>query len=229
MKSENILAIETSTEYLSIAVTSGEKLVSRGCLAGQKQSELILPMIRDVFVEAGIEGKIIHAIAFGAGPGSFTGLRIACGVAQGLAFGFDIPVIAIPTLEVIAEATGKDRVVVALDARMGEIYHAGLEREGNGWKTIVQASLCKPEDSPILPGKDWFAAGSGFSLYQHALTARYAGQLAGMDGNLSPHASAVARLATDRFRQGLGIPAAEAAPIYIRNKIALTMREQAAI
>jgi len=223
-----ILAIETSTEYLSVAISVAGKCIARDCLAGQKNSELTLPMVEAVLAEAGIARNAVQAIAFGVGPGSFTGLRIACGVAQGLAFGLGIPVIPISTLEAVAETTGKDNVLVALDARMGEIYIAAFTRANDGWHAVIDAGLCKPVDSPILPEGSWFAAGSGFGVYGDILKSRYAGKLIGMDGNLQPHAAAMARLGVECYRRGLAIPAIDAAPVYIRNKVALTTLEQAA-
>ncbi|MES2354256.1 MAG: tRNA (adenosine(37)-N6)-threonylcarbamoyltransferase complex dimerization subunit type 1 TsaB [Pseudomonadota bacterium] len=222
----NILALETSTEYLSVALANEEKIVALDCLAEQKHSELILPMVENVLADAAIERSGISAIAFSAGPGSFTGLRIACGVAQGLAYGLGVPVIPISTLEAVAEASGKNKVIVALDARMGEIYYAGYERQAAGWKVVIEAGLCKPENAPVLIGRDWFAAGSGFAIYEKVLSARYTDQIVGMDGSLYPHARVVVRLAMERYLQGLMVDAAEAAPIYIRNKVALTIQEQ---
>ncbi|HVK54941.1 MAG TPA: tRNA (adenosine(37)-N6)-threonylcarbamoyltransferase complex dimerization subunit type 1 TsaB [Burkholderiales bacterium] len=229
MKKEYILAIETSTEYLSIALTNGEVVVVRDCVAGQKHSELVLPMIEDVLAEAGVDRTSLHAIAFGVGPGSFTGLRIACGVTQGLAFGLGLPVIAVSTLEAVAEATERDKVVVALDARMGEIYFAAFEREGAEWKASTEGCLCKPSDSPQLLGGDWYGAGSGFGVHSEALTACYTSQLIGVDAGVVPHAKTIVQIATRRFHQGKMISAFDAAPVYIRNKVALTIEEQAAI
>src|SRR5688572_15804465 len=114
----NILAIETSSEYLSIALATDDQILYKDCHAGQRHSELLLPMIEDLLTANNVRRDQLTAIGFGAGPGSFTGLRIACGVAQGLAFGLDIPVIPISTLEAVAEATGEKNVAVALDAHM---------------------------------------------------------------------------------------------------------------
>jgi tRNA threonylcarbamoyladenosine biosynthesis protein TsaB len=229
MKNEHILAIETSTEYLSIALSNGESVIARDCVAGQKHSELVLPMIEDVLAAAGVDRASLHAIAFGAGPGSFTGLRIACGVTQGLALGLGLPVIAVSTLEAVAEATERDKVVVALDARMGEIYLAAFERQGAEWKASIEGCLCKPNDSPQLSGNNWYGAGSGFGVHGEALTACYKSQLIGVDAGVFPHAKTIVQIATRRFRQGMTISAFDAAPVYIRNKVALTLEEQAAV
>lgn len=223
----NILALETSTEYLSVAVLAGQDLVGRECLAGQKHSELILPLVAGLLAEACTEKQALHAIAFGAGPGSFTGLRIACGVAQGLAYGLGIPVIPVSDLEAVAEGAARHKVVVALDARMGEIYFAAFERRAEGWTMLVDPVLCRPEAAPRLPGEGWYGAGSGFIAQEQALVCRYAGQLVEWRADIRPDARAIARLAAIRFRHGLTVAAADAVPIYLRNKVALTAQEQA--
>ena len=224
----NILALETSTEYLSVALAGDADVVARDCLAGQKHSQLILPMVEAVLHEAGVSRLDIDAVAFGAGPGSFTGLRIACGVAQGLGFGLDIPVIPVPTLEAVAEGVGAAKVLVAIDARMGEVYCAAFERDAAGWTAVMETTLCKPDLAPALTGDKWFAVGSGFAAYTEALQARYAGQIIGVDAKTVPHARAVALLGRIRHAKGMVVAPAEAAPLYIRNKVALTVDEQAA-
>jgi tRNA threonylcarbamoyladenosine biosynthesis protein TsaB len=137
-----ILALDTSTENCSAALWLDGAIASREVLAGQRHSELILPMVGELLAEAGIGLRALDGIAFGSGPGSFTGLRIGCGVAQGLAFGADLPVAGICTLLALAQGSGGDRVIGCLDARMGEIYHAVYERSANGWQTIHEPRLC---------------------------------------------------------------------------------------
>ncbi|MDO8810732.1 MAG: tRNA (adenosine(37)-N6)-threonylcarbamoyltransferase complex dimerization subunit type 1 TsaB, partial [Gallionella sp.] len=128
-----ILALETSTEYCSVALWQDGVIVERSELAGQKHSELLIAMLDALLKGAGLGVKAMDGIAFGMGPGSFTGVRIACGAAQGLAFGTGLPVAGICTLEALAEASGKPRVIAALDARMGEIYHAAYEKRDGSW------------------------------------------------------------------------------------------------
>ena len=170
----------------------------------------------------------MDGIAFGMGPGSFTGVRIACGAAQGLAFGADLPVAGVCTLEALAEASGKPRVISALDARMGEIYHAAYEKRDGVWVAVSEPRLCKPEEAPPLPGNDWFGAGSGFAVHGAALAERYAGQLQGVDGVAVPQAAAIAALGAAQFMQGRGADAAEALPLYLRDKVALKTSEREA-
>ncbi|MCK9200185.1 MAG: tRNA (adenosine(37)-N6)-threonylcarbamoyltransferase complex dimerization subunit type 1 TsaB [Gallionella sp.] len=222
----NILALETSTEYCSVALWQDGEVVSRCDLVGQKHSERLMPMIDDLLQATGHKLQTMDAIAFGMGPGSFTGVRIACGVAQGLALGANLPVVGVCTLEALAEASGHDKVIVVLDARMSEIYHAAYERQGDEWIAVSEPCLCKPEAAPALSGEGWFAAGSGFAVNSAALQARYAGQLSGMDGTVVPQAAAIAALGARRLARGEGVDAALALPLYLRDKVALTTAER---
>ncbi len=185
-----------------------------------------MPMLDGLLQDSGFRVRDMDGIAFGKGPGSFTGVRIACGVAQGLAFGAGLPVAGICTLEALAEASGRPRVIAALDARMGEIYHAAYERLGDEWAVVSEPRLCKPEEAPPAPGGEWFGAGSGFAMYGEALGRRYAGQLQGADGSVVPQAAAIAILGAARFARGCGVDAAEALPLYLRDKVAFTTSER---
>lgn len=222
----NILALETSTEYCSVALWQDGVVVEHCELVGQKHSELLMAMLDDVLKQAGVKLTQLDGIAFGMGPGSFTGVRIACGAAQGLAFGANLPVAGICTLLALAEASGQPRVIAALDARMGEIYHAAYEKHAGAWVTVSEPCLCKAEQAPPLPGNDWFGIGSGFAMHGKALSERYTGQLQGMDGAAVPQASAIAVLGAAQFAQGLGKDAAEALPLYLRDKVALKTSER---
>ena len=201
-------------------------MLVREVLAGQRHSELILPLLQEMLEEAGLTLAQLDGIAFGAGPGSFTGLRIACGVAQGLSFGANLPVVGICTLEALAQQTGDNSVIAVLDARMGEIYHAAYTKSADGWQVVSEPSLCPPQRAPLLPGDDWTGCGSGFAKYDEALRSRYHGCIGRIAGNLSPRAREVAQLAAPRFIGGLGIDPADAAPLYIRNKVALKESER---
>ena len=226
----NILALETSTEYCSVALWRDGVLSGRCELVGQKHSEQLMPMLDAVLQAAGVRLTELAGIAFGAGPGSFTGVRIACGVTQGLALGAGLPVTGVCTLLALAEACGKDKVVAALDARMGELYHAAYMRSGSGsgWTTVVEPSLCKAADAPLVEGEGWFGVGSGFAAHAEALALRYAGHLSGVDGAAIPQATAIAALAAPLFAAGQGLDAALATPFYLRDKVALTTQERLA-
>ncbi|MCB5186513.1 tRNA (adenosine(37)-N6)-threonylcarbamoyltransferase complex dimerization subunit type 1 TsaB [Methylobacillus caricis] len=225
----NILALDTSTEYLSLALLLDGRLIQREMLAGQSHSQRILPLLRELLDEAGVELSDLDGIAFGAGPGSFTGLRIGCGVAQGLALGADLPVVGVSTLLALAEdAQGADKVIACLDARMGEVYHAAYIKQGAGWKEVVAPGLYKPEDVPAVEGSGWTGAGSGWQSYAEALQQCYVGQAGNLLPEAYPRAAAIAALALPGFLAGEGRIADEAAPVYIRNKVALKTSERLA-
>ena len=221
-----VLALDTSTEYCSVALWQDGAVTERCELAVQKHSEMVIAMLDALLRDSGLGIREMGGIAFGMGPGSFTGVRIACGVAQGLAFGAGLPVAGICTLEALAEASGRTHVIAALDARMGEIYHAAYEKRKGAWMAVSEPRLCKPEEAPPLSGNGWFGAGSGFAAHGEALSGRYAGQLQGIDGAAVPRAAAMAALGAVRFVQGRGMDAAEALPLYLRDKVALKTSER---
>lgn len=223
-----LLALETSTEYCSVALWQDGEITQRCELAGQKHSELLMPMISDLLQATSHKLQAIDGIAFGKGPGSFTGVRIACGVAQGLALGADLPVAGICTLEALAESSGKDRVIAALDARMGELYLAAYEKREGVWQEVIEPCLCKPEQLPEVPGAGWFGCGSGFATQGAVLEAAYGARMTGADDSAVPQAAAVAVLGVARFARGEGVDAAQALPLYLRDKVALTTREREA-
>jgi len=222
-----ILAFDTSTEFLSLALWCDGEVSARDQLAGQTHSSLILPQLREMLDAARLELTDFDGIAFGAGPGSFTGLRIGCGVAQGLAFGAGLPVLGVSTLLALAAAGDQDKVIACLDARMGEVYHAAYVRQRGGWATVHAPGLYAPQAVPSVEGEGWHGCGSGWGAYGDVLAGAYAGRVATIDAAAFPHARTLAALAAPLFAQGLGKPAHEAAPVYIRNKVAFTMRERA--
>ena len=221
-----ILAVDTSTEFCSVALRVDDREIVRDCAAGQRHSSLLLPMIDEVLSEAQLKLPQLDGIAFGAGPGSFTGLRIACGVVQGLAFVADLPVYGVSSLLALAEASGAEKVIAALDARMGEIYHAAFMRQDNTWQIVIAANLCKANAAPLVSGAGWCGVGSGFVAHGAALSERYAERLGSVQAHLVPRACYIARLAQPVFASGRGVPAHQALPMYIRDKVALTVTEQ---
>ena len=225
----NILALDTSSEYCSVALWQDGAVVEHCELVGQRHSEMLIGMLDTLLREADVKLAQLDGIAFGMGPGSFTGVRIACGATQGLALGANLPVAGVCTLEALAEASGKPRVIAALDARMGEIYHAVYEKHDDVWTTVSEPCLCKPEDAPPVSGCDWFGVGSGFAIHGEVLEERYAGQLHGVDGVAVPQAAAIAIIAAARFALGRGVDAAEALPLYLRDKVALKTSEREAL
>ena len=221
-----ILALETSTELCSAALWLDGKVDAREVVAGQRNSELLLPMVDALLAANKLAARDLNGIAFGAGPGAFTGVRIACGVAQGIAFGIDVPVAGIGTLLALAEASGADRAVCCLDARMGEVYHAAYEKRGADFVEVHAPGLYKPEAVPDLPAGQWAGCGSGFAVYRRELAARYVGSVGRIIEKLSPHAREIAVLAAKRFARGETLDAAVAAPLYVRNKVALRVDER---
>lgn len=221
-----VLALETSTEYCSVALWLDGVLHERCELVGQQHSVVLLPMLDGLLREAGMPLRDLDGIAFGAGPGSFTGVRIACGVAQGLAFGAGLPVLGICTLLALAQAAGRDKVIAALDARMAEVYCAAYERRDGEWLAVHEPALCLPQDMPCLEGGGWLGVGSGFLAHGDLLRGHYAAQLAQIDAQAVPQAGAIAQLAAPLFAAGGGVDAAEALPLYLRDKVALKTSER---
>jgi len=221
-----LLAFDTSTETLSIAVErgAGAPVLERTGPGGAQASAALIPAIEDLLAHAGLTLQGLDAIVFGHGPGSFTGLRTAAAVAQGLGFGAGVPVLPIGTLLAIAEEAhglaGVTRVVAMLDARMGEVYFAAFERVEGAWLTRVPAALGRPEDAPVPPG--WAIAGNVLELHGERLPAAAARVPA------LPTARALLRLAPILLADGRPHGAADALPLYIRDKVAQTTAERAA-
>lgn len=233
----NLLALDTSTEFLSLALTIGDKTFTHYQHTGAAASQLVLPQIQALLNSANIQLNDLDGIAFGAGPGAFTGVRIACGVAQGLGFGANLPVVGINTLLAVAQASGAHKVIVCQDARMGEIYHASFEKVNSEWQKPSETKVCKPEAAPVLAcgaspiskqQKQWMGVGSGWAIYGEVLRNIYAEYLLDTMPTITPMATAILQLAQPIFAVGLAKPAHEAMPIYVRNRVALTTLERAA-
>jgi len=229
-----ILAIETSSELASCALLRGDDVLARSSSGVRTHSQSVLPMIQELLAEAGIALKDCDAIAFGAGPGSFTGVRTACGIAQGLAFGAGLPVVPVVTLDAMALAChqrhGAQRVLTVLDARMDEVYWAQYEFDGAvaaGIATAAPRAVQAPSLSApaaVQPQGAVVACGNGLTAY----AAAYEGKdfAAGAHVDVMPHAAQIAQLARIAFAAGQGVPAAEAQPLYLRNKVAYTQAER---
>jgi tRNA threonylcarbamoyladenosine biosynthesis protein TsaB len=222
-----ILAIETSSELASAALLLGDRVIAREASGVHNHSQSVLPMVQDLLKEAGIALAQCDAIAFGSGPGSFTGVRTACGVAQGLAFGGDLPVIPVVTLLAMAQACrdagGANDVLVVLDARMGEVYWAQY-RYANGWQTVIEPRLSSPAE--VVPEGDALVCGNGLTAYAPAFSELLGAKKSQPD--VMPHAVQVAKLANIAFAEGKTLAARDAQPLYLRNKVALTTVERLA-
>jgi tRNA threonylcarbamoyladenosine biosynthesis protein TsaB len=222
----NLLAIETATERLSLAVSVGGVVRERAFDASQRHAELILGELDALLVDADLRLDDLHGIAYGAGPGSFTGLRIACGVAQGLAVARALPVIGVGTLAAIAGAAAAARVVACLDARMGEVYHAAYEKQRGRLQEVIPPGLHRPDAVPLPEGEDWTGCGPGFAVHGAALALRHGQRLAAIDPAIFPSAAAIVRLAAPRFAAGEGAAAAAALPFYLRDRVARKTSER---
>ena len=220
-----LLAIETATDTCSAALWIDGELCERFEVAPQRQSELILPMMDALLAEAGLRPAQLDALAFGRGPGSFTGVRIATGVAQGVAFAAGLPVVGVSTLAALAQghlgATGCRRVLAAYDARMGEVYWAACEADGEGVMRVSGEELVVPADGVPMPeGIDWQGVGSGWAAYGEALARRLGGRVMRIDAEARCHARDVARIGAIDFAAGRAVPAEQALPVYLRDRVA---------
>jgi len=225
----NLLAIETSTEACSAAVLAGEQLIARSEIAPRRHAELLLPMCDQVLAEAGLSRKALDAIAVGRGPGAFTGVRLAISAAQGIALALDIPVIPVSSLAALAMQAPEDdaNILAVIDARMGEIYSAAFRRDGDGIAMIVEESvgLASALQLPVSP-TGWNVIGSGWTTYHDALAAVLSVSPRWAEGDRYPQAIDVARLAAPIAASGGGVSADQALPVYLRDKVALTLAEQ---
>lgn len=219
-----ILALETSTESGSCALWRDGELSQRECPAGRSHSETLLPLVRELLAEAGIGVGRLDGIAFGVGPGAFTGLRVACGAAQGLAVAADLPLLPVTSLETMAAASGAEQVLALLDARMGEVYAARYQ--------LSDGQPCRQGEIRVLapaaielPDSGWLACGNALAAYPE-LAARIAAAGLASRPDILPTAAWAARLAAPRLAAGGGIDPALAAPLYVRDKVAKTVAER---
>jgi tRNA threonylcarbamoyladenosine biosynthesis protein TsaB len=220
-----LLAVETSTELCSAALLRGDELLVEQALAPNQHAELLEPMVRRLLARTGLGIRHLDALAFGQGPGSFTGIRIGCGLVQGLAFATGLPVVPVPSLLALAEQSGESRVLSALDARMGEAYFAAYSRMGGDWSAVLPPQLVRQGSLPVLPGRDWVATGSGFDAFDW-LRGAYAPQVSHRIETDLPRAASVARVAARAYLRGEAMPAEEATPLYLRDKVAMTIEER---
>lgn len=220
-----ILALETSTDFGSCALWRDGTLSERICPAGKPHSETLLPLVRELLAEAGVTVGQLDGIAFGVGPGAFTGLRVACGAAQGLAVAADVPLLPVTSLETIAAQSGAERVLALLDARMGEVYSAAYVRAGDVHVLQGEIRVSSPEAVALPEGPGWLACGNGIAAYP-ALLERLTAAAIPVRADILPTAAAVAGLAAPRALRGEGVDAALAAPLYVRDKVAKTVAER---
>jgi tRNA threonylcarbamoyladenosine biosynthesis protein TsaB len=225
MPGMKILAIETSTDFGTCALLQDGVIDQRICPPGRPHSETLLPLVREMMADSCIGFTQLDALAFGAGPGAFTGLRVACGVAQGLAVGAGLPVVPVCGLEAMAASLGEPRVLSLLDARMSEVYAAAYERCGANLELRGEIRVGSPAILDLPASGDWIACGNALAAYPE-LTERLRAAGFVLRPGVLPEAGAVAQLAAHRLAQGAGIDPALAAPLYVRDKVAKTIRER---
>lgn len=219
-----ILALDTSTEACSVAIWVDGAINERFKL--DRHSEHILPMVQEVLAEAGLSLTQLDAIAFGRGPGSFTGLRIAAGVVQGLAFGANLPVVPVSSLAVLAQGVGVPRVLAAADARMHQVYWGAYARNADGLVELEGAEIViAPQAVPLAEGEGWVGAGSGWDQYSAMLLARLGSRAQEWRKQCYPRAGDVARLGAAGFARGEAVPPEKALPVYIRDEVAVKQRK----
>ena len=215
-----LLALDTATEACTVALWLDGNVLERFEF-GSHHAERLLPMIDALLAEAGHVLTQLDAIAFGRGPGSFTGLRIGAGVTQGLAFGADLPVVPVSSLAALAQGVDAAKVLAAFDARMQQIYWGVYVRNTNGLMEVRGAEgVSSALAVPVPEGEDWHGAGSGWDVYHVSLQQHLGACLAGWHRNGMPRARHVAELGVAGFRAGLAISADAALPIYIRDDVA---------
>lgn len=221
-----ILALETTTEHGGCALWRDGDLLESACPDGRSHSETLLPLVRELLAQAGTTVNALDGIAFGVGPGAFTGLRVACGAAQGLAMAADLPLLPVTSLECMAAASGGRQVLSLLDARMGEVY-AATYRDADAIPVLLDEIRVVPPAELVWreSGAGWLACGNALAAYPAlAESLLSAGFLLRPD--TLPQAAWVARLAAPLLLAGKGIDPALAAPLYIRDKVAKTVAER---
>jgi len=222
-----ILAIDTATEGCSAALLIDDEVISRMEVVPRKHADLILPMLDEILAEAQLSVKQLDALAFGRGPGAFTGVRIATGVIQGIALGSDLPVVPVSTLRALAQRTyiehAHEKVLTAFDARMGEVYWAEYVLDE------YQIMQLQGEEQVIAPqevmlssaqGTLWAGSGSGWAAYVDELKRVVSTDLTGLYPDMITRADEIVLLASHDFAMGLSVSTEHALPVYLRNKVA---------
>jgi tRNA threonylcarbamoyladenosine biosynthesis protein TsaB len=221
-----LLAVETATEACSAALYLDGEVLERYQVSQRDHAQLILPMIDGLMSEAGLTLSALDGLAFGRGPGSFTGVRIATGVIHGIALGGDLPVVPVSTLAAVAQeffdrnTDGCDTVFTAMDARMGEIYFAVYRQRESGVAELLGEEKVTPASEIVFPDLTGAGIGTGWGVYREALLQRLAGRVGLIETDNLPRAGAIARLGAHGFALGLAVDVEDAQPVYLRNKVA---------
>jgi tRNA threonylcarbamoyladenosine biosynthesis protein TsaB len=217
-----ILALDAATEACSAALYLRESVTERFEVPGRGHAARLLPMVDELLREAGVSAGDLDAIAFGRGPGGFTGLRIAAGLAQGLAAGNSLPILPVSNLAAVAAAAarikGVTRVLACMDARMGQVYWGAYDCAGAAPVAMGPEHLATPAAVEPPRGMAWFGAGHGFSAHP-GLATRLGASLADVDASILPRAADIARIAAVDHAAGKGLVAAQGLPVYLRDDV----------
>lgn len=224
----NILAIETATESCSVALAAGTRVFNRSRHAPRQHAELLLPWVQELLSEAQISFADLDVVAFSRGPGSFTSLRIGIGVVQGIAWATDCPVVPVSSLAAMAQvaaAQGVETALVALDARMGEVFTGLYRVDARGYMQLDgKEQVCAPQAVQCPAENNIYGVGSGFERYPGLCSQR--DQLAGVKADLWPQAEAVLSLAKHWLLDNQPLPAEQAQPVYLRDNVALKIADR---
>jgi tRNA threonylcarbamoyladenosine biosynthesis protein TsaB len=225
-----ILALDTATEACSAALYIDGDTQERFEIAPRVHTKLLLPMIDSLMAEADLRPQQLDAIAFGCGPGSFTGVRIATSVMQGIAYAADLPVVPVSTLAAISQAclqkTTQNTIFTAVDARMNEIYWAVYQRDTENYAELVgqeRVQSASDIDGLSLTG---YGIGSGWLQYASILSEELNNQLIAFDADYLPHSADIALLGSVAVKRNKTIPVEQAMPVYLRDKVAKTTAER---
>jgi len=228
-----ILALDTATEACSAALYIDGEITERFEIAPRVHTKLLLPMIDSLMAEAELKPQQLDAIAFGCGPGSFTGVRIATGVMQGIAYGADLPVAPVSTLAAISQTcfmqSEHQTVFTAVDARMNEIYWAVYQRDAEGYASLLGQEKVQPVTEIDALGCTAYGIGSAWNGYEPILTEKLGSQLLGYEADYLPHAAEIALLGAVAVQREQTVPVEQAMPVYLRNKVAKTTAEREAL
>ena len=225
------LALDTATEACSVALGVGEAVHERWIEAPREHGDRVLGMIDDVLAEAGVARSAIDVIAFGRGPGAFTGVRIAAGLVQGIASGLDRPVVPVSTLAAIAQGvyrrSGHERIAAAIDARMGEVYWEPCRlADAGAMVPVVEACVAAPAGVPVPPGGGWVGAGTGWERYPGVLAERLGDALVRDLGRALPAARDMLPIADAAIAAGHTLAPEDALPVYLRDRVAERPRQR---
>ncbi|MGM0595326.1 MAG: tRNA (adenosine(37)-N6)-threonylcarbamoyltransferase complex dimerization subunit type 1 TsaB [Pseudomonadota bacterium] len=218
-----LLAIETATEACSVALHVDGEVREIFRMAPREHARRVLGMADELLADAGLKPVQLDALAFGRGPGAFTGVRIASGVVQGIAFAAELPVVPVSTLAALAQGGYRQyrftQVAAALDARMDEIYWGAFIEEDGLMRASGGEQVCPAVESPLLAGRGWHGVGSGWTAYAEALARRHGAAVVSYLGELFPHALDVAQLAVAAAERGEAVSAEQALPVYLRDRV----------